>query len=262
VELASLTTGAPSGQVISASDCAEVAEANAAVQFRTTPTQCNFQPLLAQSPPDVCPPGKTAKKLFTDNFNNGTASADRWIETHEGTADFTLRDWSVVGNLPDDRAGKAFFAPDPTYGTCAAGGDESSVLHLDSPVITLPSTAPAPRVTFVHWVATEPLWDGGNVKVSVNGGAWQTIPDGKFVYNAYNATINPAPANTNPLAGQRGFTGTDGGAVDGTWGRTIIDLSGIAAPKDKVQLRFDFGTDGCGGAFGWYIDDLEVVQCR
>ena len=263
VNLASLTTGAPSGQVIAPSDCAQVANAVDAVEFRTPPTQCNFQPLLAQSPPAVCPPGKTARKLFTDNFNNGTASMDRWTETHEGTPDFTLRDWSVVGNLPDERAGRAFFAPDPTFGTCAVGGDESSVLHLDSPVITLPSTAPAPRVVFEHWVATEPLWDGGNVKVSVNGGAWQTIPDAKFVYNAYNATLNTvAQGNTNPLAGQRGFTGTDGGAVDGTWGRTIIDLSGIAAPRDKIKLRFDFGTDGCGGAFGWYVDDLQVLQCR
>lgn len=263
VNLASLTTGAPSGQVIAPSDCAQVANAVDAVEFRTPPTQCNFQPLLAQSPPAVCPPGKTARKLFTDNFNNGTASMDRWTETHEGTPDFTLRDWSVVGNLPDERGGRAFFAPDPTFGTCAVGGDESSVLHLDSPVITLPSTAPAPRVVFEHWVATEPLWDGGNVKVSVNGGAWQTIPDAKFVYNAYNATLNTvAQGNTNPLAGQRGFTGTDGGAVDGTWGRTIIDLSGIAAPRDKIKLRFDFGTDGCGGAFGWYVDDLQVLQCR
>jgi Zn-dependent metalloprotease len=262
VNLASLATGAPSGQVISATDCAQVASAIDAVQFRTPPTQCNFQPLLAQAPPAVCPPGKSPKNLFADNFNSGTSSMDRWIETHEGTPDFTLRDWSVVGDLPDSRAGKAFFAPDPTFGTCAVGGDESSVLHLDSPIITLPSTAPAPRVVFDHWVATEPLWDGGNVKVSVNGGAWQTIPDAKFIYNAYNATINPAPANTNPLAGQRGFTGTDGGAVDGTWGRTIIDLAGIAEPKDRIQLRFDFGTDGCGGAFGWYIDDVQILQCR
>ncbi|MGH8252303.1 MAG: M4 family metallopeptidase [Steroidobacteraceae bacterium] len=261
--LASLETGAPSGQMISASDCAQLAKAVDAVEFRTPPSQCNFQPLLAQSPPAVCPAGKKAKKLFTDNFNNGTASMDRWTETHEGTPDFTLRDWSVVGNLPDGRAGKAFFAPDPTFGTCAVGGDESSVLHLDSPVISLPSTAPAPRVVFDHWVATEPLWDGGNVKISVNGGAWQTIPDAKFIYNAYNATLNTVTqGNTNPLAGQRGFTGTDGGEVEGSWGRTIIDLTGIAAPKDKIKLRFDFGTDGCGGAFGWYVDNLQVLQCR
>ena len=262
VNLNSLTGGGPSGASITASDCEQVGNAVDAVEFRTPPTQCNFRTLLAQAPPDVCPAGKTAKKLFADNFDNGTASMDRWTETHEGTADFTLRDWSVVGDLPDSQPGRAFFAPDPTFGTCAVGGDESSVLHLDSPVISVPTTTPAPRVVFDHWVATEPLWDGGNVKIKVNGGAWQTIPDSKFVYNGYNGTLNGAPANTNPLAGQRAYTGTDGGAVDGTWGRTIIDLTGIANPNDKVQLRFDFGTDGCGGAFGWYVDNLQVLQCR
>ncbi len=264
VNLASLTTGGPSGQTISASDCVQVGKAIAAVEFRTPPTQCGFQPLLAQSPPAVCPAGKTAKKLFVDNFNNGTASADRWFETHAGvTSDFTERDWTVVGNLPEGRAGKAFFGIDYQGGTCAPGGDESGVMHLDSPVITLPNTAPAPRISFDHWVATEAGWDGGNVKISVNGGAWQVIPATAFLYNGYNATLFTAgQGNTNPMAGQQAFTGSDGGSVDGSWGRSIIDLTGIANKKDKIQLRFDVGTDGCGGTFGWYVDDLQVVQCR
>jgi bacillolysin len=264
VNLASLTTGAPSGEAITASDCEQVAEAILAVEMRTPPTQCGFQPLLGQSPPALCPAGKSAKKLFFDNFENGTASIDRFIETHSGTtADFTPRDWAVVGGLPDGRPGKAFFAPDPTFGTCAPGGDETAVLHLDTPVIALPTTTPAPRVAFDHWVATEAGWDGGNVKISVNGGAWQLIPASAYVYNAYNAVLFTAgQGNSNPIAGQPAFTGTDGGAVDGTWGRSIIDLTGIAKPKDRIQLRFDLGSDGCGGAFGWYVDDLQVLQCR
>jgi len=264
VNLASLTTGAPSGEVISATDCAQVAKAVQAVEFRTPPTQCGFQPLLAKTPPTLCPPGKTAKKLFVDNFNNGTSSADRWIETHAGvTSDFTERDWIVVGNLPEGRAGKAFFGVDYQGGTCAPGGDESGVIHLDSPVITVPNTAPMPRISFDHWVATEAGYDGGNVKISVNGGSWQVIPASAFIYNAYNATLFTAgQGNTNPMAGQQAFTGSDGGSVDGSWGRSIIDLTGIAKKKDKIQLRFDVGTDGCGGTFGWYVDDLQVFQCR
>jgi bacillolysin len=136
------------------------------------------------------------------------------------------------------------------------------VLHLDSPVITLPSTAPSARIAFDHWVATEAGWDGGNVKISVNGGAWQVIPASAFLFNRYNGTIIGAPANTNPLAGQPAFTGSDGGSVDGSWGKSIIDLTGIADKNNKIQLRFDIGTDGCGGTFGWYVDNLEVVQCR
>jgi hypothetical protein len=29
-----------------------------------------------------------------------------------------------------------------------------------------------------------------------------------------------------------------------------------------VQLRFDLGTDGCGGAYGWYVDDVSVYSCK
>jgi Zn-dependent metalloprotease len=264
VNLASLATGAPSGQIISSADCGEVHEAILATEMRTPPTQCNFQPILAKNPPAVCPPGKTAKKLFVDNFENGTASADRFFETHTAVtpADFTERDWIVVGGLPDDRPGRAFYGVDYQGGTCAAGGDESGVLHLDTPVITVPSTAPMPRVAFDHWIATEAGWDGGNVKISVNGGPWTLIPEAAFIYNDYNATLQPAPNNTNPLASQPAFTGSDGGSVDGSWGRSIINLSGIANKNDKIQLRFDLGTDGCGGTYGWYIDDLQVLQCR
>ena len=46
---------------------------------------------LRQVHPPVCPPGKTPKKLFADNFDNGTASADRWIETHTGELRRTSR---------------------------------------------------------------------------------------------------------------------------------------------------------------------------
>ena len=36
-------------------------------------------------------------------------------------------------------------------------------------------TVKNPRLTFVHWFATEPGWDGGNVSISVNGGPWKLI---------------------------------------------------------------------------------------
>ena len=263
--LASLTTGGPSGEILSAADCSQVHKALLAVEMRTPPSQCGFVPLLAKNPPANCPAGKSAKNLFIDRFENGTSSMDRFIETHDAVfpADFTDRDWLVTGGLPEHRAGRAFYGVDYVGGTCAPGGDESGVLHLDSPVITVPANSPVPRVAFDHWVATEAGWDGGNVKISVNGGPWTLIPASAFLYNTYNGTLQTVAAgNTNPLAGQRAFTGSDGGSVDGSWGRSIIDLTGIAKAKDKIRLRFDMGQDGCTGTYGWYVDDLKVYQCR
>jgi len=280
--LTDLVTGAPSGQSLTASDCAQVAAAVAAVELRTPPTQCGFQPLLAQDPPPLCAPKEKLEEVFRDTFerrhrrhghghghgycgNNGNHNHDNddWLVSHEGTADFTERDWEVVSDLPDGRRGRAFFGSDPDIGTCGPGGDESSVLHLDSPRIRIPHNEPAPKLTFKHWVATEPGFDGGNLKISVNDGPWVPVLPADFVYNAYNLTLfTTADGNTNPLQGQPAFSGTDGGAVDGTWGRSILNLAPYAPPGSRIRLRFDIGTDGCGGRFGWYLDNVMVYTCE
>jgi Zn-dependent metalloprotease len=264
-DLASLTDGSPSGEIITAADCDAVASAMLAVEMRMEPVQCEFEPLLAKNPPPLCDsPTKSSRVFFQDDFERGESSLDRWTISHFAVTpeDFTERDWDVVSDLPDDRAGRAFFAPDPTYGTCAPGGDESAVLHLDSPQITIPASAKNLRVAFDHWLATEFGWDGGNLKISVNGGPWEIVNFWDFVYNSYNIFLAPPPDNTNPIAGEQAFSGGDEGSVSGSWGRSIIDLSPYAQPKDKIRLRFDMGNDGCSGAFGWYVDDLSVYECR
>ncbi len=264
-DLASLTDGSPSGEIITAADCDAVASAMLAVEMRMEPVQCEFEPLLAKNPPPLCDsPTKSSRVFFQDDFERGESSLDRWTISHFAVApdDFTERDWDVVSDLPDDRAGRAFFAPDPTFGTCAPGGDESAVLHLDSPQITIPASATNLRVAFDHWLATEFGWDGGNLKISVNGGPWEIVNFWDFVYNSYNIFLAPPPDNTNPIAGEQAFSGGDEGSVSGSWGRSIIDLSPYAQPKDKIRLRFDMGNDGCSGAFGWYVDDLSVYECR
>jgi hypothetical protein len=112
-------------------------------------------------------------------------------------------------------------------------------------------------------VATEAGWDGGNLKISVNDGPWVLVKAADFVYNPYNTTLfTKAQGNSNPIAGQAAFSGTDGGVVVGSWGRSIVNLAPYAKPKDKIRLRFDLGNDGCGGRFGWYLDDLMVYKCH
>lgn len=262
VNLASLSNGAPSGQVINAGDCAQVAKMALAVELRTPPTQCAFTPILAQTPPAACDAGTTAVPLIGDSFDGGRRVGVKWLLSHTGTADFTSRDWGVMKALPGGRTGYAIFAPDFAGGTCAPGGDESGVLRLESPEIVIPATGPT-RLSFDHWIASEAGFDGGNVKISVNGGAWTVLKATDFVYNPYNATLTSAAGgNTNPMAGEPAFTGSDGGSVSGSWGRSIVNLAPYAVAGDRVKLRFDFGTDGCGGTFGWYLDDVKVYSCR
>lgn len=253
IDLADLVTGSPSGQVMTAGDCASVTQAVAAVELRTEPTACAFEPLLD---PDV-PPMSCTQNHFTETFESDPST--RWTLSNEGVySDYDPRDWQWTDALPDDRAGAGMFAVDSVaIGDCIPGSDDQSgVMHLDSPAIQLGDDS---VLAFDHWVATEAGWDGGTLKISVNGGPFEVVPGGAYLFNPPNGTVATS-GNTNPLAGEPAFTGCDGGAVSGSWGRSVVDLAALAAPGDSVVLRFDFGVDGCNGVEGWYLDDVTVCS--
>ncbi len=250
-----------SGDVIAAGDCTEVADAIAAVELRSEPTQCNFTPLLDPDAPDLCQPAEILETFSLTDWESGLGSWSVGTRDVADPATFDTPDWAVVGSLPDNRAGQAAFViDDPALGDCAAD-DESGVLYLESPEIDIPFCAATPRIAVDHWVATEDGWDGGNLKISVNGGDWTLIPDTAFTFNEYNRTLESAPDNTNPMESEAAFSGSDGGSVSGSWGQSQIDLAGIAAAGDQIQLRFDMGLDGCNGRVGWYVDDVHMYSC-
>jgi Zn-dependent metalloprotease len=259
--LADLKTGLASGQVITASDCGEIAKALLAVEMRSPPTQCNFATLLAKAPPALCPSG-TQSMLASDGFDGGKKGGIKWAVTHTGPVNYEARDWAVVSGLPSSRAGYAMHAPNRNIGTCGAGGDATNLQRLESAAITVPAGTTTLRMAFDHLVATEAGYDGGNLKISVNGGAWQLVRAADFVYNPYNATlITAAGGNSNPLAGQGAFSGTDAGSNSGSWGRSIINLAPYAVAGDSIKLRFELGSDCGSGVLGWYVDDVQVYRC-
>ena len=256
-------SGGPSSEVITAGDCAQISAAIAAVEMRTPPAFCNFQPLLNPGLPALCSATTTLGGQLIASFNFETNPVG-WSATRANTSpDFTARDWTWVSQLPGGRTGSAFFAPNPDIGTCLPGGDESGVLELTSPGVVLPGTANFARATFDHWFATEPGIDGGNLQVSVNGGAWQLLPPSAYTFNNYTAFLFSAEAgNTNPLAGQPAWTGVNPGSVNnGSWGRTHVDLANFAGPGDTIRLRWNFGSDGCAGRTGWFVDNVNVLTC-
>jgi hypothetical protein len=173
--------------------------------------------------------------------------------------EYEPRDWVWTEEVPAGGDGGAFFAIDSVrIGDCRPGSDDQSgVMELASPPIVIPTGSRSPVLVFDHWAATEPGWDGGNLKISVNGGPFVLVSPNAFLFNAYTGRIESA--NTNPLAGQRAFTGTDAGTLSGSWGQSQIDLGTLVSPGDRVVIRFDFGVDGCNGARGWYVDDVRVV---
>lgn len=241
-------------------DCAQVTNAAAAVELRQDPVQCAFKPLLDPNTPELCGAGGTETQVWSEDFEDGLAgwTTDQQVVFAGGFGD----PWKASSNAPGAHPGTAAHGPATDQGNCSsAAGDFSSRDSITSPAVTVPAGNQAVRMAFDHYVATESGYDGGNVKVSINGGAFTVIPASAYLFNK-PTKLTDASTNTNPLAGQDGFTGTDGGKVGGSWGTSQIDLAKAGVkPGDKVTFRFDIGRDGCGGLEGWYVDNIEVVTC-
>ena len=257
--LTRLDNGAASGSRITEADCREVEQAVVAVDLRDEPTSCVFATVLdPNAPPFLC-----SDRVFFEDFESDPGST--WTLSNEGVyAEYTPRDWEWAAQTPEGGSGSAFFAIDSLeIGDCVSGSDDQSgVMHLDSPVITLPADSGSSVLTFDHWLATETDYDGGNLKISVNGGAFNRIVSASdFTFNPYTGNLERSDsenANTNPMAGQPAFHGSNRNTLSGSWGQSRVDLSSYADPGDRIQIRFDLGVDGCNGNHGWYVDNVRV----
>lgn len=257
------TTGTPaglSGEIITASDSAELAKVLLAVELRTNPDACGFTPILATSTP-LCG-AAISNPLFYENWESGLGS---WVigQLPVNSSTWESREWEIVSSLPKGRTGQGIFGPDPINGNCTSDL-ENGTIRLQSPLITIPDiTTGIFEMSFNHYIATEPLWDGGNIKYRLDGGTWDVLPGTSFTANSYNDTLQTAGAgNDNPMQGQEAFTGSDGGSNSGSWGQSTIDLSSLGVTANStIQFRFEVGTDGCNGNEGWYIDEIVIYNC-
>ncbi|MBC7187993.1 MAG: immune inhibitor A [Calditrichaeota bacterium] len=123
--------------------------------------------------------------------------------------------------------------------------------RLDTPPIPLPPTLRAASLRFWHWYEFEysgALWDGGNIKISVDAGPFAlAYPEAGYdkVVNPYNTTLGGEPA----------FGGPSG--TGDYWHEETIDLTPFIG--HTVQVRFHFGSDSDVNMAGWYIDDVRFV---
>jgi Zn-dependent metalloprotease len=246
-------------QQITAADCLEVQDAMDAVEMSDAPA-CVFEPLLDPAAPALCATGSP----YTVDLFDFESGAQGWVAGSRNIADVATFDptpWSLDATLPDGRPGQGFFGPDPNEGNCA-DDDETGVLYIESPAMVMGVGGLPLRLAFDHQLATETAFDGGNVKISVNGGPWTVIPPSAYSFNAQTAALATTGAgNTNPMQGEQAWTGTDDGANDGSWGRTIGDLSSLVSAGQSFRLRYELGRDGCGGVTGWYVDDVNLYVC-
>ncbi len=116
---------------------------------------------------------------------------------------------------------------------------------LDSPKLPIPNSSKA-TLEFWHWYDCQDA-DGGNLKISVNGGDWQIIdPEDPYPQGW-------VPLDNSGIPGQRCYTGNHS-----FWEKAKVDLSPYLGEGDTAVIRWQFGSNGSGTRAGWYIDDVKV----
>ncbi|MFQ5490441.1 MAG: M4 family metallopeptidase [Phycisphaerae bacterium] len=249
-------TGLASDEMFTLDDAVQVDLALQAVELNSAGLCGQNVPVLSTEEPVQCF-GRSV--IYQDDFEGGTNS---WTVEHEGNGGSlpTPYDWVQVSDLPDGRAGTAWFIADPDIGGTLAGQSEAAVHRLISPPIQLPVQVNLPSLAFTHSMRVQPGFDGGNVRIKVNDGPWLLLPTSAFTHNPYNpfelVASDPVNNNSNMLGGQPAFTGNGR-----EWGTSVVALQAMAGGGDTIQVRFDFGKDAAVGVDGWYVDDFEIYQC-
>ncbi len=128
--------------------------------------------------------------------------------------------------------------------------DVSSYSDLVSPVIDLGSVSGTPMLSFWHWYQidgfSEHAYDGGNIRVSVDGGtSWQVVfPEGGYPFDEVDG-----------LGGEPGYSYNPNPA----WEKVQVDLSDYAGSMVLIgwRLGMDWSRDPLPG---WYIDDVRIYE--
>jgi uncharacterized repeat protein (TIGR01451 family) len=136
-----------------------------------------------------------------------------------------------------------------------AGPGAASVLGLDSPSITINGTESF--LTFQVDYNLEKTFDGGQLLISVNGGAFQEFKSagGVFSFGGYNGNTNASTGS--PISGQAAWTGDSQGYtfVGGSLPSSITSGS-------TVRFRWLVATDASVSSLGMAIDDVQVTASQ
>jgi len=162
--------------------------------------------------------------------------------------DFELDDGGYVGTgqwewgIPTSGPGNAHSGVKLWATNLSGNYNNNSNYTLDSPEIVLEDNA---LLSFWHWYDTEASYDGGNVKISTDGGStWTVITP----LTGYTGVAN----TSNPLYPEPIFCGH----AQGFWENVVFDLSAYVG--ETACFRWHFGSDVSVQYSGWYIDDVMI----
>jgi hypothetical protein len=177
------------------------------------------------------------------------------------SSNFDANDGGLVSTSLGGSAANPF-----TYGpTAGVGGNGAWFINpstiVSDKALTGPSlvvgAAGAVTISFDHRYSFESTFDGGQLYVSVNGGAFALVPTAAFSSNGYTGTIS---VNfQSPIGGQMAFTGASAGYATPAYITSTATLGSFAA-GDTIAFRFRAAYDNslAAGTPSWVIDNVVV----
>jgi hypothetical protein len=116
--------------------------------------------------------------------------------------------------------------------------------RLTSTEVDVPAGGAA--LTFRTWHDVERWFDWGYIAASTDGGTtWRTL-----------GGAHTSDDDAVRIAVGQGYTGRSGGGAEAQWVDERINLSAFAG--QRVQLRFEYVTDGSTHGEGWVVDDINI----
>jgi subtilisin family serine protease len=167
------------------------------------------------------------------------------FEANNGGFSATGPDWEW--GAPTTGPGSAYSGTNVWATKLATTYSSSSNSKLDTPPVKVPASQSCAILSFWQWYANETNYDGGNVKISTDGGLTWTILTPDIGYNG-TAKSTTAGIPLEPM-----FTGTTTGNF---WHKVTFNLTPYKG--QTVMIRFHFGSDGSVQYAGWYIDDVRI----
>ncbi|MEY2408974.1 MAG: hypothetical protein QOF48_1644, partial [Verrucomicrobiota bacterium] len=191
------------------------------------------------------PPTPAPANLASEDFNSGNggftvqtpiAFNGPWVYDSARGA------WHAEGQDPEDSHPNTSYLTSPAYHITQAGSVQLSFKHRWA--FEFDGTA----------------WDGGQVRISVNGGPYIAIPATSFPLNGYNGTIYTG--SSSELHGQPGYISQSANYNDPSPYLTTIANLGAFNSGDTISIQFMAASDTNtkGQAPGWEIDSFALAQ--
>ena len=235
-------------------DCASVDAAIQATELLQQPASA-----AAREISDQCPAGQVKTPLFSD----ADGISNSW--TRAGTG----YDYSGVNRFLWTAAPNQFGAPDYAHSGSWSwfGVDPDPYRYGDSPVLTMRTTngvaVPAEGTTYLHFhhayllewyppTESSPAryYDGAEVNV------FRRNPDNTLSLDQTPLEwANGPDKQIGTLNPWTGFGGDSHG-----WGSSRLDLTALGGTTVHPQWRIS--ANHSTGFLGWYVDDIEIYNCR